>query len=54
MNIFIGCIYKHPNVSIKEFHDDYLSELDKLPKEKKATGLLCDFNINIILPLLGF
>ena len=33
-NIIIGCIYKHPNMSINEFSDDYLNELlDKLSKE---------------------
>ena len=26
-NIIIGCIYKHPNMNINEFNDDYLNEL---------------------------
>ena len=36
-NIIIGCIYKHPNVNINEFSDDYLNELlDKLSKENET------------------
>ena len=32
-NVIIGYIYKHPNVDINEFSDDYLNELlDKLSK----------------------
>ena len=26
-NIIIGCIYKHPNMKINEFNDDYLNEI---------------------------
>ena len=40
--IITGCIYKHPNMNINEFNDDYLNELlNKLSKENKtmtATG----------------
>ena len=36
-NIIIGSIYKHPNMSINDFNDDYLNELlEKLSKENKA------------------
>ena len=46
-NVIIGCIYKHPNVNINEFDDDYLNELlDKLSKENKTIFLFGDFNIN--------
>ena len=42
-NIIIGCIYKHPNMHINKFNDDYLNDLlDKLSKE------LRDFNINLL------
>ena len=35
-NITNGCIYKHPNMNINEFNDDYLNELpDKLSKKIK-------------------
>ena len=48
-NIIIGCIYKHPNMKINEFNDDYLNEiLYKLSKENKTTFLLGDFNINLL------
>ena len=48
-NIFIGCIYKHPNKRINEVNDDYLNELvDKLSKENKTIFLLDDFNINLL------
>ena len=57
-NIIIGCIYKHPNMDINEFNDDYLNELlDKLSKENKSIFLFGDFNINLlnydILPLMS-
>ena len=49
MNIIIGCIYKHPNMNINEFNDDYLNDLlDKLSKENKTIFLLGDFNINLL------
>ena len=48
-NIIIGCIYKHPNMNINGFNDDYLNEpLDKLSKENKTIFLLGDFNINLL------
>ena len=48
-NIITGCIYKHPNMNINEFNDDYLNELlDKLSSENKTTFLLGDFNINLL------
>ena len=48
-NIIIGCIYKHPNMNINEFNDDYLNEfLYKLSEENKSIFLLGDFNINLL------
>ena len=48
-NIIIGCSYKHPNMNINEFNDDYLNELlDKLSKENRIIFLLGDFNINLL------
>ena len=47
--IIVGCIYKHPNMSVNEFIDDYLNRLlDKLSKENKAIFLLIDFKINLL------
>ena len=48
-NITIGCIYKHPNVNITEFNDDYLNELfDKLSQESKTIFILGNVNINLL------
>ena len=48
-NTIIGCIYKHPNMNINEFNDDYLNELlDRLSKENKTILVLGDFNINLL------
>ena len=48
-NIITGCIYKHPNININEFNDDYLNKLlDKLSKENKTIFLLGDFNIDLL------
>ena len=48
-NMVIGCIYKHPKVSVSEFTEDYLVPLlEKLAKEKKETILMGDFNINML------
>ena len=48
-NIITGCIYKHPNMNINEFNDDYLHRLlNKLSKRNKTIFLLGDFNINFL------
>ena len=48
-NIIIGCSYKHPNMNINEFNDDYINKLlDKLSKENETIFLLCDANINLL------
>ena len=48
-NISNGCIYKHPNMNINEFNEDYLNGLpDKLSKENKTMFILGDFNINLL------
>ena len=48
-NIITGYIYKHPNMNIIEFNDDYLNELlDRLSKENKTIFLLGDFNIILL------
>ena len=47
-NIIIGCIYRHPNMDLDEFNDNYLNILlDKLSKENKCVFLLGDFNIDL-------
>ena len=44
----VGCIYKHPNVSVGEFANDFLERLlEKLSFKKKEVILMGDFNINL-------
>ena len=48
-NLIIGCIYKHPCMSVEEFNDEYiLPLLEKASKENKPLILLGDFNINLL------
>ena len=48
-NTTVGCIYKHPNVSVGEFTNDFLETLvEKLSFEKKEVILMGDFNINLL------
>ena len=49
-NLIVGCIYRHPNMNIESFNDNYLAPLlDKLSKESnKKIFLLGDFNIDLL------
>ena len=48
-NKIVGCIYKHPNVPVTEFTNDYMGLfLEKLSHEWKEIILLDDFSINIL------
>ena len=48
-NAIIGCIYKHLNMKMNEFNDDYLNDLlGKLSKENQTIFSLGDFNINLL------
>ena len=48
-NIIIGCIYRHPNMDLDEFNNNYLNILlDKLSKENKSVFLLGDFNVDLL------
>ena len=41
MSIIIGCIYKHADMNINKFKDDYLNALfDRLPEENKTIFVL--------------
>ena len=45
----VGCIYKHPNVSVCEFTNDFLEPLlEKLSFKQKEVILMGDFNINLL------
>ena len=47
--ITIGCIYRHPNMDLDEFSDNYLNTLlDKISKENKSVFLLGDFNVDLL------
>ena len=49
MSIIIECIYKHADMNINKFKDDYLNALfDRLPEENKTIFVLCDCNINVL------
>ena len=48
-NTIMGCIYKHPNMSITEFISDFLEPLlTKMFFEKKEVVPLEDYNINLL------
>jgi len=47
-NMIIGCIYRHPNMSMDEFKTMMLSFLDNINQENKNISLLGDFNINLL------
>ena len=48
-NIVIGCVYRHPCMSINEFLDEYLSPfLELSSNENKKLILLGDFNIDLL------
>ena len=46
--IIVGCIYKHHNISIKEFTETISISLSKISKERKTCYLAGDFNINLL------
>lgn len=48
-NTIVGCVYKHPDLPIKEFTEVYLSKtLEKFSLEKKNVFIMGDFNINLL------
>ena len=48
-NIIVGCVYKHPLMSVDDFNDHYINPLlSKIVKEKKSILLLGDFNIDLL------
>lgn len=48
-NCIIGCIYKHPGMSVNIFNTEFLSPfLQLVSKENKSIVLLGDFNINLL------
>ena len=48
-NIVIGCLYKHPNMDVLDFKNNYRSQIFEIvSKERKQVFLLGDFNINLL------
>ena len=47
-NIFVGCIYKHPNMDVLKFNNHLNQMLEKVSMEQKQIFLLKDFNINLL------
>ena len=48
-NTLIGCIYKHPCMSVDEFNENYLTPLlKKITFENKNIFLTGDYNINLL------
>ena len=46
----VGCIYRHPNVSMGEFTNDFLEPiLENLSFEKREVILMGDFNIIFLI-----
>ena len=44
-NIVTGCLYKHPNMDVTDFKNNYLSQIFGIvSKERKQVFLLGDFN----------
>ena len=47
-NIITGCIYRHRNMDLNDFNNDYLNPLlVELSKEKKTVFLLGDNNVDL-------
>ena len=50
-NIIVGCIYRHPCMTVDAFNNDFLTPtLQKCISEKKSIVLLGDFNIDLLNP----
>ena len=48
-NTIVGCIYKHPKLTIDEFKNQFLSPFpDKVSFENNEVFLMGDFNINLL------
>ena len=47
-NIIVGCMYRHPLMSVNEFNNDYLTPLlDKASPENNLIFLTGDFNVDL-------
>ena len=50
-NVIVGCIYRHPSMSVDVFNNEFLSPvLHKISMENKSVILLGDFNVDLLNP----
>ena len=48
-NIVIGCLWKHADMSVLDFKNNYLNQIFEIvSKERKQVFLLGDFDINLL------
>ena len=48
-NLIVGCIYRHPSESIRDFSNDHLEPiLSKVNRERKECVLMGDFNVDLL------
>ena len=48
-NIIVGVMYKHPQMNVTDFNNNFLNNLlKKINQEQKKLFLLCDFNIDLM------
>ena len=48
-NIILGCIYRHPNMDVKDFNENYFNNIiSKITAERKICYLAGDFNIDLL------
>ena len=47
-NIVVGCIYRHPSMTVNDFNQNFLSPLMEKLTDKKHNFLLGDFNIDLM------
>ena len=47
-NIVVGCIYRHPSMTVSDFNENYLNPLMENLTDKKHNFLLGDFNVDLM------
>ena len=45
--MIVGCIYKHPEMTVYDFNQALSQLLEKLARENKKLVLMGDFNIDL-------
>ena len=47
-NIVVGCIYRHPSMTVKDFNENFWDQLMEKLTDKKHNFLLGDFNVDLM------